>query len=76
MAKDNLGANSGDGLRSRAGSKLADVAVDLQSMPLENIQELVNELQDREVEIGMQNKKLGRAQAEIQEARTKYADLY
>ncbi len=76
MAKDDLGAKSADDLRTRALRRLAVTGVDLEGMPLEDIQALVHELQVHQIELEMQNEELRLAQEEIQEARAKYADLY
>lgn len=65
-----------DLLRERAEKLLPKKAKDLSAIEVNGIKTLVHELQVHQIEIEMQNDELRRAQAEIEESRSKYTDLY
>lgn len=63
-------------LRQRAEDFLSRKPEALRKMPMEDIQKIVHELQVHQVELEMQNEELRNAQTEIEESRSRYADLY
>jgi PAS domain S-box-containing protein len=64
------------GLRKRAEEKLASDVRTLKSMPQDDVEKLVHELRVHQLELEMQNEELRRAHDELEESRSKYADLY
>ncbi len=63
-------------LRQRAEKLLSEKPHLASKLKDEDIKKLVHELQVYQVELEMQNEELRGAQAEIEESRTKYSDLY
>lgn len=75
MDDKNPTGRKSEGLRRRAEKLLQESDGKLRHAP-HGIKELVHELQVHQIELEMQNEELRRAQAEIEESRSKYADLY
>jgi PAS domain S-box-containing protein len=63
-------------LRQRAEEALRGKPVDLDGLPMEDIQSLLHELQVHQVELTLQNEELRRVQLELETARDQYSDLY
>jgi PAS domain S-box-containing protein len=63
-------------LRRKAEERLQEQSADLSALSSEDIQRLVHELQVHQIELEMQNEELRRIQAELEESRDKYSDLY
>jgi PAS domain S-box-containing protein len=64
------------GLRKKAEKRLKARMPSVDTMSDSAIQQLVHELQVHQIELEMQNDELRGAQAELEESRTKYSDLY
>ena len=64
------------GMRKRAEEVLCRRSEDLQTLPGEDIKTLIHELQVHQIELDMQNDELRKTQAELEESRSKYLDLY
>ena len=65
-----------NGLRKRVGELLAQRVEELQNTGVGDIIDLVHELQVYQIELEMQNEEFRRIQAELEESRQLYADLY
>jgi PAS domain S-box-containing protein len=63
-------------LRNRAEKSLRKRAADLGKPPVKDVQKLVQELRVHQIELEMQNEELRKAQAELEESRDRYFDLY
>jgi PAS domain S-box-containing protein len=63
-------------LRKRAEKKLKTKTTAPNTMSDKETQQLIHELQVHQIELEMQNEELRKAQAEIEESRTRYSDLY
>lgn len=63
-------------LRSRAEEILRGKLVELNDMPIEDIQFLMHELQVHQAELSIQNDELRRIQLDLETARDLYSDLY
>lgn len=63
-------------LRDRAEELLQTRAKDVPTLPTRDVQTLLHELNMHQVELDLQNEELRRSQAELAEARDRYADLY
>lgn len=63
-------------LRQRAEDLLRGNPVDLNGLPIEDIQNLVHELQVHQIELTLQNEELRRVQLELVTARDQLSDLY
>ncbi|HEX3035507.1 MAG TPA: PAS domain S-box protein [Thermodesulfobacteriota bacterium] len=63
-------------LRKLAEEILAEKSESLDKYLATDIQKLIHELRVYQIELEMQNEELRRAQAELEESRNKYADLY
>ena len=63
-------------LRERAEKLLSKKAKDLLVAEVKDMKTLVHELQVHQVELEMQNDELRKVQAEIEESRSRYSDLY
>lgn len=68
--------DSASNLRQRAEDILRGKPVDLNGLPLEDIQKLVQELQVHQIELTLQNEELRRVHLELEIARDQLADLY
>jgi PAS domain S-box-containing protein len=75
MDDKNPTGGKSEGLRKRAEKLLKERDGKLRHIP-QDIEELIHELQVYQIELEMQNEELRRAQTEIEESRSKYADLY
>jgi two-component system cell cycle sensor histidine kinase/response regulator CckA len=64
------------GMRKRAEELLGQRSEDIQTLPGEDIKRLLHELQVHQIELNMQNDELRKIQAELEESRRKYLDLY
>ncbi len=65
-----------DLLGERAETLLSKKPAVIQKIPPEDIKKLIHEFELHRVELEMQNEELRKAQAEIEESRSKYIDLY
>jgi PAS domain S-box-containing protein len=63
-------------LRKRAEENLKSQVIPPKTMSNQETQQLIHELQVHQIELEMQNDELRKAQAEVEESRTKYSDLY
>jgi PAS domain S-box-containing protein len=63
-------------LRRRAEERIALEAIPSEELSVDQAARLIHELQVHQIELQMQNEELRRSQAELEESRTKYADLY
>jgi PAS domain S-box-containing protein len=63
-------------LRKQAEKRLLERDADIANMPLEDINELIQELEIHQIELEMQNEELRQAQLDLETARDKYTDLY
>jgi signal transduction histidine kinase len=68
--------SKGNLLRKRAEKVLSQKPQDLRKIPVENLKRLIHELDVYQIELDMQNDELRKAQAEIEQSRAKYVDLY
>jgi len=64
------------GLRKRAEGKLKSQITTPRGMSDKETSQLIHELQVHQIELEMQNEELLKAQAEIEESRARYSDLY
>ena len=69
-------AGPANDLRTRAEDLLRKPRREVARMPAEAVQKLVHELQVHQIELEMQNDELRRAQAELEAARDRSAELY
>lgn len=79
MAKGNNGKSDSKilaGLRKEAEKKVGNSKPPVISPDSEDLNRLVHELQVHQIELEMQNDELRKAQAEVEESRQRYADLY
>jgi PAS domain S-box-containing protein len=78
MAKDKSRQNHPGDLRSRAEDALNEekTGKPARTMPEQDVRALVHELQVHQIELEMQNEELKRANAEVEETRNRYVDLY
>ena len=73
---DSQDRSKGDSLRKRAEKILSQRPQDVRKIPVEDIKRLIHELDVYQIELDMQNDELRKAQAEIEQSRAKYVDLY
>ena len=76
MAKKPDRSTKFTGLRRQAEEALRATRRDMAAMPVKDVQQLVHELQVRQIELEMQNDELRRAQVELEVARYRYVELY
>ena len=76
MTKKRSPADVPDDLRGRAEKFLAAGGPGLRQLPPDDVLQLVHELQLHQIELGMQNEELRRAQETIIETGNRYAELY
>jgi PAS domain S-box-containing protein len=77
MAKDKSRQDKPGELRRRAEDALSTKKTGEPSiMPEKDVRALVHELQVHQIELEMQNEELKRANAEVEETRNRYVDLY
>jgi PAS domain S-box-containing protein len=67
---------SSEELRRMAEKRLLGTNADLSDIPLENINELIQELRVHQIELEMQNEELRQAQLDLQAALDQVTDLY
>ena len=65
-----------DNLRQRAERLVRLTRHDIATMPVEDVQKLVHELQVYQIELDMQNEQLRQTQRKLEESRDQYSDLY
>lgn len=68
--------NQLNSLRQRAEELVDKDRKDFQSLPPEDVQKLIHELNLHQIELEMQNKEFRRAQEEIEKSRSRYSELY
>ncbi|MHC4442222.1 MAG: sensor histidine kinase [Planctomycetota bacterium] len=73
---DKSNDKSFDALRRRAEETLAKTREAIATMPVEDVQQLVHELQVHQIELDMQNEELRNTQIELEAAKDNYCDLY
>jgi len=76
MKKSAAQTDSLDALRRKAEEKLRTQVERLQKLSSRDIRGLVQELGTHQIELEMQNEELRRAQEELEESRSRYAELY
>jgi PAS domain S-box-containing protein/putative nucleotidyltransferase with HDIG domain len=76
MTKQRPSIITPDDLRARAEKLLAAEGPDLKKFPLMEVKRLVHELQVHHIELELQIEEQQRANQELEELRSKYADLY
>ena len=76
MKKDKIRPKQSIDLRKRAEELLSKKPVDIQNTVEKDTQRLIHELEVYQIELEMQNEELRKAQAELEESRNKYFDLY
>ncbi len=76
MNKKGLKLVRPNSLRKQAEKALAEKPGKARATKVENLERLVHELQVHQIELEMQNDELRRAQEEIAESQSRYADLY
>jgi two-component system, cell cycle sensor histidine kinase and response regulator CckA len=79
MAKDKTSRDELSDLRKRAENALQEkssVHPDVSTLPTEELQKLVHELEVHQIELQMQNEELLRTQRELGESLNRYQDLY
>lgn len=76
MSKKVKAYNDSKTLRKQAEEKVPPESTPLQEMENGDVAALVHELRVHEVELQMQNESLREAQVQLEESRTKYADLF
>ena len=76
MEPENEKPRRHQGLRKRAERKIQFETVPLHRMSDADVAALCHELRVHEVELEMQNEELRRAQVELEQSRSKYADLF
>lgn len=74
--RENEDAQATRNLRERAEALLSAKPADVPTMPTEDVQELVHELNVHQIELEIQNEELRQAQLELAHTRDRYADLY
>ena len=62
--------------RKQADALLQATKRDVAAMPITDVQQLVDALQIKQIELNMQNEELCRTQVELETARDRYRDLY
>ena len=62
--------------RRRAEELLRQRPGEIETIPGEDVKELIHELRVHQIELEMQNEELRQAQVELEESRTRYLDLY
>ncbi len=73
---DSQDRSKGDALWKKAEKVLSQRPQDIRKIPVEDIKRLIHELDVYQIELDMQNDELRKAQAEIEQSRAKYVDLY
>ena len=63
-------------LRRRAAARVEEDAMEAMDLSPEDAASLVHELRTHQIELEMQNEELRRAQAELEQSRDQYSDLY
>ena len=63
-------------LRNQAEKRLPGRTADIETMPSEDINKLIHELEVHQIELEIQNEELRRAQLELEKTRDRYSDLY
>ena len=76
MAKKPDRSTKVTGIRKQAEERLRMTCRDVATMPVQDMQKLVHELQVHQIELEMQNEELRRTQLELEAARDRYRDLY
>ena len=63
-------------LRKNSVEKLKKKPADRQKLPVNNPSEVIHELEAHQIELETQNEELHRSQAQLEESRSRYSDLY
>lgn len=69
-------STKGTTFRKQADALLQATKRDVAAMPITDVQQLVDALQIKQIELNMQNEELCRIQVELETARDRYRDLY
>ena len=76
MNENNSRSMSSETLRKRAEEIMSEGCESDRKVDIADVKEVLHELQVHQVELEMQNEELRKAQIEIEESRSRYADLY
>lgn len=76
MAKEPGEHETATGLRRKAEERLRATRREVASMPVKDVQQLVQELQVFQIELEIQNEELRQAQMDLEAARDRYVDLF
>ena len=63
-------------LRKQAEKRLPGRTADIETMPSEDINKLIHELEVHQIELEIQNEELRNSQLELEAERNKYSNLY
>jgi len=76
MSENNHKSQKQKELRQRAEKLFREKQVNIQNLPVEDVQRLVEELSVHQIELEMQNESLHKAQMDLEESKNRYYDLF